>query len=229
MCQLWWHKNGYSNIEGQIEMAKLLYIMCELNPAEKSPALFVASKFLNEYLKRNPSDEIHVLDLYRDYIQRIDADILSGWEKINQGHAFVTLADDEQRKISRLWKLTDQFIAADKYVFVTPMWNIGFPAEFKMYIDAICVLNKTFEYTHAGPEGLLKKRGKKCFHIHTASRFYRGKKENPTVSYFNFIMNFMGIEKVETVVIEGTGIPPEQVVKAMLSAVRKAKREAAFF
>src|SRR5208283_5923457 len=121
-------------------MAKLLYIICEIKPVENSPSLFVASEFINEYLKLNPNDEIHVLDLYRDYIQRTDADILSGWEKINQGHAFVTLTDDEQRKIGRHLKLADQFIAADKYVFVTPMWNIGFPAEFKIYIDAICVI-----------------------------------------------------------------------------------------
>ena len=86
------------------------------------------------------------------------------------GRNFTTLTEDEQRKVSRIWRLADQFIAADKYIFVTPMWNLGFPAELKMYIDTVCVAGKTFKYTPAGPEGLLKNQGRKCLHIHSSER-----------------------------------------------------------
>jgi FMN-dependent NADH-azoreductase len=182
-------------------MAKLLNVVCELKPEEKSPGLYVASEFLREYLKWNPRDEIHTVDLYRDPIQRIDADVLSGWEKIKQGQAFATLADDEQRKIGRIWKLADQFIDADKYVFVTPAWDLGFPAEFKMYIDTICVIGKTFRYTPNGPEGLLKNNGKKCLHFYGLSTAHQKEQVDNEVSYFSFIMNFMGVEEVESIVV----------------------------
>ena len=34
-----------------------------------------------------------------------------------------TLTDDEQMKVSRLSDILEEFLSADKYVFVTPMWN----------------------------------------------------------------------------------------------------------
>ncbi len=182
-------------------MTKLLNILCDLRPIEKSPALYVATEFLNEYLKNYPGDEAHTLDLYRDHIQRIDADVLSGWEKIKQGHAYATLTDDEQRKIGRIWKLADQFIDADKYVFVTPEWDVGFPAEFKMYIDTVCVIGKTFRYTTDGLEGLLKNKGKKCIHFYGSSDIHQKYQLDSGVSYFNFIMSFMGVDDVETIIV----------------------------
>src|SRR6185369_797067 len=125
-------------------MAKLLYVTCDLKPAEHSRCLIVGSEFLNEYLKWNPEDEIHMLDLYRDYIQRTDADVLNGLEKIRSGHHFATLTPDEQRKICRVWKLIDQFALVDKYVFVTPMCNQEFPEELRMYIDTVYLVSKAY-------------------------------------------------------------------------------------
>lgn len=107
-------------------MAKLLYITCDLKSMEDSYSLSIGKEFLNKYLQYNPDDEISFLDLYRDNIQRIDIDVLNGWEKMRNGAAFVSLNDDEKRKIVRIWKHADQFITTDKYLFVTPMFNLGF-------------------------------------------------------------------------------------------------------
>ena len=62
-------------------------------------------------------------------------------------HHFAALTADEQRKIGSIWSFTDQFDSADKNVFVTTLWNLGFPAELRMYIDTVCVVNKTYRYT----------------------------------------------------------------------------------
>lgn len=134
-------------------MAKLLYVTCNLKPVEHSRSLSVGTEFLDKYIAQNPDDEVHFLDLYRDNIQRIDADVLAGWGKLMKGEVFASLATDEQRKVGRIWKHADQFVDADKNVFVTPMFNQGFPAEMKMYIDAVCVVGKTFKYTPTGPRG----------------------------------------------------------------------------
>jgi FMN-dependent NADH-azoreductase len=58
----------------------------------------------------------------------------------------------------------DQFLEADKVVFVTPMWNFNIPSRVKTYIDNLCIPNKAFKYTENGPVGLIK--GKKALHIH---------------------------------------------------------------
>ena len=68
-----------------------------------------------------------------------------------------------KRKIERLAEILDEFLSADKYVFVSPMWNLSFPPVLKAYIDAITVAGKTFKYTAEGPQGLLT--DKKVLHI----------------------------------------------------------------
>jgi FMN-dependent NADH-azoreductase len=191
-------------------MARILYVTCNLKPVEISRSLSVGKKFLDEYLKHHPNDEVDFLDLYRDNIQRIDADVLSGWGKMRNGASFASLSTDEQRKIGRIWRYADQFIAADRYVFVTPMFNLGFPAEMKTYIDNVCVVGKTFVYTEAGAQGLLRGRGKKCLHIHSNGGFHFGKAEDHSVPYLREIMNFMGIDDFHPIVIEGVDAFPDR-------------------
>ncbi|SDN05617.1 Flavodoxin-like fold [Paenibacillus sp. yr247] len=84
------------------------------------------------------------LDLYQVNIPQIDADVFSGWGKLSSGTHFNQLSTEEKTKVSRLGELVDQFVAADKYVFVNPMWNFSFPPVMKAYIDSICVAGKTF-------------------------------------------------------------------------------------
>ncbi|NVN93091.1 MAG: NAD(P)H-dependent oxidoreductase [Desulfuromonadales bacterium] len=210
-------------------MAKLLYVTCDLKPVEHSRSLIVGSEFLNEYLKCNPEDEIHMLDLFRDNIQRTDADVLSGLEKMRYGHHFAALSSDEQRKISRVWKFTDQFIAVDKYVLVTPMWNMGFPAEIKMYIDTVCVVNKTYRDTRRGPEGLLKDQGRKCLLIHSTDGLGSRKKEAYCVSYIRSVMKFMGIEDFEAISITGAEAIHEKTVERLEKEIEKAVKLAVEF
>ncbi len=203
-------------------MAKLLYVTCNLKPVEHSCGLSIGRAFLGEYLRLNPGDELHCLDLYRDNIQRIDIDVLNGWEKMRAGAVFEFLNEDEQRKIGRIWRLADQFVEADKYLFVTPMFNLGFPAELKMYIDAICVAGKAFAHTPNGPVGLLRNQGKKCLHIHSSGGFHYGGGEDHSVPYLRSIMNFMGIEDFEALVVEGVDTIPELARQFKRLATEKA-------
>ena len=210
-------------------MAKLLYVTCDLKPLEHSRSLIVGSAFLNEYLKWNPEDEIHMLDLYRDNIQRVDADVLSGLGKMRIGHHFAALTEDEQRKIGRIWRLTYQFVAVDKYVFVTPLWDLGFPAELRMYIDTISVVKKTYRYTPMGPEGLLKNQGAKCLLIHTADGFDSGKKDAQNVSYISSFLKSMGIEEFEAIAIKGADAVPEKTRECLDEEIKKALASAVQF
>ena len=210
-------------------MKKLLYVTCNLKPVGHSRSLSVGKEFIDEYHRHNPDDEVHVIDLYRDNIQRIDADVLSGWGKMRNGAIFSSLSIDEQRKVGRIWKLADQFIAADKYVFVTPMFNLGFPAEFKIYIDAVCVAGKTFTYTPTGPVGLLKDKGKKCLHIHSSGGFHFGTLEDHSVPYLKSIMGFMGIEDFGAVVVEGVDAIKDRVEEFKGAAVEKVRNVAVHF
>jgi FMN-dependent NADH-azoreductase len=201
-------------------MADILYVSCNLKPVGQSRSLSVGAEFLDAYVSRNPDDRIHAIDLYRDPIQRIDADVLSGWAKRRDRRGALALTDDEQRKLARLDKLADHFAAVDKYVFVTPMWNLGFPAELKMYIDAVCVVGKAFRYTERGVEGLL--RGRKCLHIHASGGFHHGRPEDHSVPYLRSIMSFMGVDDFESVVLEGLDAVPHRASEIRQAATKRA-------
>lgn len=210
-------------------MANVLYITCNLKSREQSRSLTIGSEFLAKYSELHPEDRIDFLDLYRDHIQRIDANVLNGWEKLRVGGSFYSLTDDEQLKIGRIGKLADQFAAVDKYVFVTPMWNLGFPAEPKMYIDTVCVVGKTFTYTERGPVGLLRGMGKRCLHIHSCGGFHCGADDDHSVPYLKSVMNFMGIEDFRSVVVEGMDALPHRAEEFMNKGLAESREAAALF
>jgi FMN-dependent NADH-azoreductase len=170
-----------------------------------------------------------MLDLYRDNIQRLDTDVLSGLGKMHQGHHFAALTLDEQRKIGRVWRLTEQFIAADKYVFVTTMRNLGFPAELRMYIDTVCVENKTYHCTANGPAGLLKGQGRKCLLIYKTDELISGVNDASCVSYLKSVMRFMGIEEFTDIALSGVVARSDKVRTCPDYELSKAVQTAVIF
>ena len=76
----------------------------------------------------------------------------------------------ELEKSGKIMAIVDEFIQADKYVFVNPLWNFSLPAVMKAYIDNIIITGRTFEFSESGPIGLLK--NKKFVHIMASGGVY---------------------------------------------------------
>jgi len=210
-------------------MAKLLYVRCNLKTPEHSRSLTLAAAFLQEYQRLNPDDQIEIVDVYRDNIQRIDDDVMAGWSALRAGAPFSTLTADQQRKVVRIAEVADQFVSADKYLISTPMWNLSFPAEMKIYIDSVCIVGKTFRYTAEGAVGLLRGKSRKCLHIHSNGGLHFGTAEDHSVPYLESIVRFMGIEDFHALVLEGTDAMPERAQELQAAAVAKAITAAASF
>ena len=200
-------------------MANVLYVTCNVRPVDKSCTLSLGCEFLEEYLRWNPQDEVQALDLYRDSIQRVDQDVLNAWERIERGEDYIPLlSGDERRKMSRIWRLADQFRRCDKYVFVTHSFNLWFTAEFKMYIDAICVPDRTYRLTPHGTEGMLSDPLRKSLHLHAGPPFRFGQEQDLSAPYLRSILSFLGVAHLETVSLEGDD--PERRHKEEDEAVR---------
>ncbi|WP_248482914.1 NAD(P)H-dependent oxidoreductase [Tepidibacter aestuarii] len=198
-------------------MRRVLYITGNPKYEDNSFSLSVGEKFINLYKENNTEDEIIEIDVYSSDIPLIDKDVLSGWNKLQGGSEFTNLTNEEQRKVSRINELTDEFINADKYIFVTPLWNFSLPPMMKAYIDTICIAGKTFEYTENGPVGLLK--NKKALHIQAMGGMYEQAVSNNAEfgnTYMKAIMPFIGVEDVSSILIDGTSILSEDQVKSSL-------------
>lgn len=184
-------------------MANLLYVTCNVRPQETSCTLSLGNEFLDEYLRRNPQDEVQFLDLYRDSIQRVDLDVLNVWWRIERGEDYGFLSDGERHKIARLMRLADQFRRCDKYVFVTCSLNLWFPAEFKMYIDAICIPDRTYRLTPDGAKSMLSGLNRSSLHLHACPPYKFGQELDMSNAYLRLVMNFLGVTDLETVLLEG--------------------------
>ncbi|MDD9268237.1 FMN-dependent NADH-azoreductase [Paenibacillus sp. GCM10023248] len=211
-------------------MATVLYITAHPNDPQTSFSLAVGKEFIEAYREANPGDEVIHVDLFKSNIPQIDADVFSGWGKLQSGAAFDTLTADEQAKVARLGQIVDQYVAADKYVYVSPMWNFSFPPVLKAYVDAICAAGKTFKYTAEGPVGLLT--DKKAFHIQASGGVYS---EGPAAgfesghSYLAKIMQFHGVPSFEGLFVEGMAAAPDKAGEIKANAIVKAKEAAKSF
>ncbi|MXQ55076.1 FMN-dependent NADH-azoreductase [Shimazuella alba] len=208
-------------------MAKVLYITANPKPVAESFSLRTGQAFLEEYKKASPQDEVVHLDLYKLDIPMIDADVFNGWGKLANGK---DLTSDEKAKVERIAEITDEFVSADKYVFVTPFWNFFFPPKLKAYIDAICIAGKTFKYTENGSVGLLGE--KRVVHIQARGGFYS---EGPTKElefgdrYLRTVFGFLGVTDIQTVVAEGMAYDPSKAEGIVAKAIEKAREVAKNF
>jgi FMN-dependent NADH-azoreductase len=207
-----------------MKMAKVLYITAHPHDETQSYSMAVGKEFINEYKQVNKNDEVIHIDLYKENIPHIDADVFSGWGKLRSGQGFDQLSADEKAKVGRLNELSDQFVSADKYVFVTPLWNFSFPPIMKAYLDSVAVAGKTFKYTENGPIGLLP--DKKALHIQARGGFYS---EGPAAQlemghrYIGVMMSFFGIPSLEGLFIEGHNAMPEKAQEIKENAINRAK------
>ena len=211
-------------------MAKVLYITANPKSDEQSYCLSVGKAFVEAYQKENPQDEIIELDLYQLDIPDIDTDVFSGWGKLQQGKAFDELSEEEKGKVAKINQYTDQFVSADKYIFVTPMWNLSIPPRMRTYIDTICIAGRTFKYTAAGAVGLLT--DKKAVHIQARGGIYS---EGPAAElemgdrYIRMILSFLGVPSIESIIVEGMAQMPEEAEAIKERAIVRAKEVAVDF
>lgn len=216
----------------EIIMAKVLYITANPNDENHSFSMAAGKAFIETYKGINITDEIVNVNLFKEVIPSIDEDVLSGWGKLRVGQQMDALSTEELTKVMRLNEILEQFISADKIIFVTPFWNFLFPPVVKAYIDAVAVPGKTFKYTENGDVGLLGDQGKKVLHIQARGGFYS---EGASIDlelgnrYLKQVMGFMGISDFDCLFIEGHSATPNKAAEIKAVGIERAKQLAQSF
>ena len=177
-------------------MSTVLYIKANANDDEKSRTFKISNRFIEEYKKNHPEDQIITLDLYAEGIDFLPKG------KLGELHV-----PDTEARNHPILKYAYQFVEADKYVVAAPLWNLSIPAILKAYIDYVCVTGITFKYTENGPVGLC--HNKKAVHIVTRGGGYL----EPPLSdyemgdrYLRTIFGFLGITNFTTIVAENLDV-----------------------
>jgi FMN-dependent NADH-azoreductase len=114
-------------------MNNLLYIKASPRSADsKSSAL--ADAYIAALRERLPDLSVDTLDLSRESIPDFDGDKVAAKMAVIAGQT----NDGRQRSAwDEIVEVAIRFIAADRYLIASPMWNGGIPYRLKQYIDVI--------------------------------------------------------------------------------------------
>lgn len=171
--------------------------------SEKSLSLQVLEFFVSKYAAQNPASLIEQIDLYREFIPAIDANLLNGWEKLESGEP---LSEDEGKMMGRMAEILQQFKGASKYVIAMPLHNFNIPSKLKDYMDNIIIPKETFRYTESGSEGLLTD-GRSVVVIQGSDGIYTendGYREiEYSHKYLKSMFEFLGITDYEIIRAQG--------------------------
>jgi len=101
-----------------------------------------------------------------------------------------------------------QLMAADIIIIGAPLYNFGVPSTLKAWIDHIARAGKTFSYSAAGAEGLVK--GKKVYIAMSAGAVYSEgdwQSYDFVSPYLRAMLGFLGMTDLEIIRVEGVNIP----------------------
>ena len=184
-------------------MKNILFIQGSPRNAE-SHSQRVARSIVDDLAKRCRDAKVTVpiwrLTRHRTSDWRLSAVLLSPREQQTPQQAEALALSDQ---------LVDELTAADVLVMAVPMHNFGIPSTLKAWIDHVARAGRTFAYTHAGPQGLLK--GKRTILVLATGGVYSS---GPTKAfdfqepYLRAILGFLGITDVNVVRVEGVAGAP---------------------
>lgn len=203
-------------------MAKVLFVKGHLLEKEQSYSLKAFEAFKDSYQSLYPDDEMLEIDVYDGTIPSLDKELLEAMSLAKKGEE---LTSSQADKLDRFNHSTETFLSSDKVVIANPLWNLQIPSHLLSWINTITVAGKTFKYTSKGVVGLAT--DKKLLHIQANGGLYNG--QDPASQYIKSIFNFIGIDSIQSVYVEGHAYQPDQADNILNQAINDLKEIAKTF
>ena len=193
-------------------MSNILLVTSSLF-GDKSKSREVALDFLNAW--RGAHSDTHVTVRDTNAIPHLSGETLGALMASPEKRSA-----EQQAMVASADALIGEVEAADTIVIAAPMYNFSIPSSLKAWIDHIARAGRTFRYTAAGSEGLLKT--KKVFVVISRGGVYGG--DSPAKGmdfqepYLRAMLAFLGLNDVTFIHAEGLAISPEAAVAGMQAA-----------
>ena len=108
--------------------------------------------------------------------------------------------------------LISEIMHSDTLVFGMPIYNFGIPAALKAWVDQISRVGITFNYTEAGPKGLLE--GKKAIIVAASGGTTVDSDIDFATPYLRHLLGFIGIFDVEVIAADSLMANPDRLQAA---------------
>ncbi len=198
-------------------------LIIKSSPALEASVSNEITDFLVEQLKgKNQSYQFTIRDLAKTPAPIYDNQIMQAFFSPQD-----QLTEQQIKVAAPSLEYIEELKAADIIVFASPMHNFGITTLLKSYIDQICRMGLTFQYTEDGPEGFIK--DKKALIITSAGGDFQQASEKHKdfqTPYLKHVLNFIGIEDIEVVPVQGVGFGEEAAKQAKSKAKQDLTRMA---
>ena len=179
---------------------------------EGSTSRALAKKLLNKIKK--PNDEIRYRDLNDEMV------FVSGLTESGMNID----EKDQNENHKKMFELSNQLVKelkqSDIIIISAPIYNYGPPATLKAWSDLAARVGETFKFKPNGRrEGLLK--NKRAYLVITSGGTKLNSKEDFLTPWLKFILNFFGIDKIETINADQMALDYEKSIKDAESQIDK--------
>ncbi|OGW75680.1 MAG: hypothetical protein A2Z72_03125 [Omnitrophica bacterium RBG_13_46_9] len=208
-------------------MNGLLHIIATPRGHE-SRTLNISKVFLEAFKSKYPGCKIDNLNVFEERLPDLTIKRIDGKYALLGGK---DLSGDLKESWKDIVAVIERFLSADAYLISAPMWNFSIPYRLKHYIDVILQPRYLFQYTSAGPEGLVK--GKKMAIITSRGGDYGtddSRKFDLQEPYLRIVFGFAGITDIAFINAQPMdAMGPEMRDKKIKEAKALAKKIAESF
>ena len=171
---------------------------------EGSTSRALAKKLLNRIKK--PEDEVVYRDLDDEMV--FVSGLTESGMKIDE--------KDQTEHHKKMFELSDTLVKelkeSDIVIISAPIYNYGPPATLKAWSDLVARIGETFKFKENGRrEGLL--RNKRAYLVITSGGTKLNSKEDFLTPWLKFILNFFGIDKIDTISADQMALDYEKSIK----------------
>jgi FMN-dependent NADH-azoreductase len=176
----------------------------------------VSNTLIDAYLSAHPDAAVTERDLDAVPVPHVNSESLAGIGRdAPEGEEFA-----ETRALQDA--LIGEVFDADVLLLGLPLYNFGMPSTLKAWFDYIARAGTTFQYTQAGPEGLVK--GKRAIIAHSRGGKYNDADGFPFgLAHAKALLGFIGVDDIEVVIAEGVALGPEAAEAAVAVASARIK------
>ena len=171
---------------------------------EGSTSRALAKKLLDKI--KSPEDEIIYRDLNEEMV------FVSGLTESGMNIEKKDQTDHHRKKFELSDQLVKELKESDIIIISAPIYNYGPPATLKAWSDLAARVGETFKFKPNGRrEGLLK--NKKAYLVITSGGTKLNSTEDFLTPWLKFILNFFGIDKIETINADQMALNYEKSIK----------------
>lgn len=203
-------------------MKTLLYITANSKPEEMSSSRTVGRELVNAIISKYPDIKLEEVDLYKEHVPQLKHCYFEGRNAIINESERKNLSEEEQKEIAQIFKLCNQFKDSDIYVLASPMWSLSFPAPVKEYLDCVIQSGITIAFEDNKPYGLLDDKERAFIYVQSSGGsipWIIRPALNKGLNYVHEIIKFIGVERFEELLVDGTGTTEQE----RREAIEKAK------